>query len=56
MTQGIHELMFIDSRLKHKKFPIIHKGKGKGKAVPVLKLAPRHEDVLREWRYSSTHS
>jgi hypothetical protein len=27
-----------------------------GKAVPVLNLAPRHEDVLGEWRYSSTHS
>jgi len=22
----------------------------------VLKQAPRHEDVLGEWRYSSTHS
>jgi hypothetical protein len=30
--------------------------KGKGKVVPVLNEAPRHEDVLREWRYSSTHS
>jgi hypothetical protein len=31
-------------------------GKGKGKAVPVLNYAPRHEDVLGEWRYSSMHS
>jgi hypothetical protein len=30
--------------------------KGKGKVVPVLNSAPRHEDVLGEWRYSSTHS
>jgi hypothetical protein len=28
----------------------------KGKIVPVLNKAPRHEDVLGEWRYSSTHS
>jgi hypothetical protein len=26
----------------------------KGKVVPVLNEAPRHEDVLGEWRYSST--
>jgi hypothetical protein len=32
------------------------KGKGKGKAVPVFNWAPRHEGVLGEWRYSSTHS
>jgi hypothetical protein len=32
------------------------KVKGKGKVVPVLKYAPRHEDVLGEWRYSSMHS
>jgi hypothetical protein len=30
--------------------------KGKGKVVPVLNWAPRHEGVLGEWRYSSTHS
>jgi hypothetical protein len=32
--------------------------KVKGKGVPVLlcNLAPRHEGVLVEWRYSSTHS
>jgi hypothetical protein len=30
--------------------------KGKGKVVPVLNEAPRHEDVLGEWRYSSTYS
>jgi hypothetical protein len=30
--------------------------KGKGKFVPVLNQAPRHEGVLGEWRYSSTHS
>jgi hypothetical protein len=29
---------------------------GKGKVVPVLNWAPRNEDVLGEWRYSSTHS
>jgi hypothetical protein len=31
---------------------------GKGKVVPVLfcNLAPRHEGVLGEWRYSSSHS
>jgi hypothetical protein len=28
----------------------------KGKAVPVLNLAPHHEGVLGEWRYSSTNS
>jgi hypothetical protein len=28
----------------------------KGKGIPGLKYAPRHEDVLAEWRYSSTHS
>jgi hypothetical protein len=28
----------------------------KGKALPVLNLAPRHEDLLEEWGYSSTHS
>jgi hypothetical protein len=32
------------------------KGKSTGKVVPALNLAPRHEDVLGEWRYSSTHS
>jgi len=30
--------------------------KGKGKVVPVLNQALRHEDVLGECRYSSTHS
>jgi hypothetical protein len=30
--------------------------KGKGKVVLVLNYAPRHEGVLGEWRYSSTHS
>jgi len=30
--------------------------KDKGKIVPVLNQAPRREDVLREWRYSSAHS
>jgi hypothetical protein len=29
---------------------------GKGKVVSVLNYAPRHEDILGEWRYSSTHS
>jgi hypothetical protein len=29
--------------------------KGKGKVVPVLSYAQRH-DVLGEWKYSSTHS
>jgi hypothetical protein len=28
----------------------------KGKFVSVLNLAPRHEDVFVEWKYSSTHS
>jgi hypothetical protein len=31
-------------------------GKGKGKVVPVRNQAPRHEGVLREWKYRSTHS
>jgi hypothetical protein len=31
-------------------------GKVKGKVFPVLNWAPRHEGVLGEWRYSSTHS
>jgi hypothetical protein len=30
--------------------------KVKSKVVPVLNIAPRHEDVLGEWRYSSIHS
>jgi hypothetical protein len=30
--------------------------KSKGKVVPVLSQAPRHEDILEKWRYSSTHS
>jgi hypothetical protein len=30
--------------------------KVKGKVVPVLSEAPGHEDVLGEWRYSSTNS
>jgi hypothetical protein len=30
--------------------------KGKGRFVPVLNSAPRHENVLGEWRYSSTES
>jgi hypothetical protein len=29
---------------------------GKGKVVPVLNQAPRHEGVLGEWKYRSTHS
>jgi hypothetical protein len=29
---------------------------GNVKVVPVLNQTPRHEDVLREWRYSSTHA
>jgi hypothetical protein len=28
----------------------------KSKVFPVLNLAPRHEGVLGEWRYSSTYS
>jgi hypothetical protein len=32
------------------------KGKDKGKVVPVLNYASRHEDVLGEWRYKSMHS
>jgi hypothetical protein len=31
-------------------------GVGKGKVAHVLNKAPRKEDVLGEWRYSSTHS
>jgi hypothetical protein len=34
----------------------LDKVKGKGKAVPVLNKAPRHEGVLGMERYSSTHS
>jgi hypothetical protein len=30
--------------------------KVKGKVVSVLHSEPRHEDILGEWRYSSTHS
>jgi hypothetical protein len=30
--------------------------KGKLKIVPLHNQAPRNEDVLEEWRYSSTHS
>jgi len=30
--------------------------KGKGKVIPVLNEALCHEGVLREWRYSYTHS
>jgi hypothetical protein len=30
--------------------------KGKGEVVPVLNEAPRHEDLLGEWRYRSAHS
>jgi len=30
--------------------------KCKGKVAPVFNWAPRHEDVLEEWRHSSTHS
>jgi hypothetical protein len=37
---------------------IFSKDKGQGKVVPALffNSAPSHEGVLREWRYSSTHS
>jgi hypothetical protein len=35
---------------------VIFKRNGKGKVVPLLKQALRREDVLGEWRYSSTHS
>jgi hypothetical protein len=31
---------------------IMDEGKGKDKVVPVLNKAPRHENVLGEWRYS----
>jgi len=32
-------------------------GKGKSKVVPVFfNWAPRHEGVLGEWNYSSSHS
>jgi hypothetical protein len=34
---------------------MIH-SKGKGKVAPLIMLAPRHEDLLGAWRYSSTHS
>jgi hypothetical protein len=30
--------------------------KVKGTVVPVLNKATHHEDLLGEWRYSSTHS
>jgi hypothetical protein len=32
------------------------KKKKKGNVIPVLNLAPRHEGVLGEWRYNSTHT
>jgi hypothetical protein len=32
------------------------RGRGNGKVVSLLNLAPRHEGVLGERRYSSTHS
>jgi hypothetical protein len=35
---------------------LLLRDKGKGKVVPVLNQAPRHEDVLREWRYRFTYS
>jgi hypothetical protein len=35
---------------------LIYLSRCKGKVVPVLNYAPRHEDVLGEWRYNSTHS
>jgi hypothetical protein len=35
---------------------ILQQGKGKGKVAPLLNKAPRHEDILGEWKYSSTHS
>jgi hypothetical protein len=31
-------------------------GKGKDKVVPMLNQVPRHEEVLEEWRHSSTLS
>jgi len=32
------------------------KVKVKGKVDPMLNQAPLHEDILGDWRYSSTHS
>jgi len=34
----------------------IWKVRVKGKVVPVLNEAPRHEGVMGKWMYSSTHS
>jgi hypothetical protein len=31
-------------------------GKGKSRPFAFLNLTPRHEGVMGEWRYSSTHS
>jgi hypothetical protein len=32
------------------------KGKEKAEVFPLLNYAPRHDDLLGEWRYNSTHS
>jgi len=34
----------------------ITEAKVKGKVLPVFNYAARHEDVLAEWRHSSTYS
>jgi hypothetical protein len=50
--------MAIIGRSRDQHMSLVFTGLGKGKVVPVLFLnwAPRHERVLGEWRYSSTHS
>jgi hypothetical protein len=47
-TRGAHRFLFAAERK--------WSAAGKGKVIPVLYWAPRHEGVLWEWRYSSTHS
>jgi hypothetical protein len=48
----LHPIHLYDSYSKLLTFV----GKDEGKIVPVLNKAQRHEDVLKDWRYSSMHS
>jgi hypothetical protein len=55
---GVHSYMYHVqySSVEYLGAMFVTRVKVKGKIVPVLNQALRHEGLLGEWRYSSTHS
>jgi hypothetical protein len=59
-SEGAESYHFVRADLQQNIYVYLHlRGVVKvkeGKLVPVPNYVPRHEDVLGEWRYSSTRS